>query len=177
MSARTSSVRLRCRLRYSRSVADEIAGHQRHGSRFRRVRGNCRPPPLACPRGRFGRCPARGGRRRSRRGLFHYLTVEESADYPAIMDLFSATLLTDLSATEVAAQLAERGLNLPRDTVEARCRQLVDWGNLVHSIRDARVATAGEYVRSRSRYQVSSSAGGCTAKRSPSCTPATGRGR
>ena len=61
----------------------------------------------------------------SRRGLFQYLTVEESADYLAIMDLFSATLLTDLSAAEVAAQLAERGLNLPRDTVEARCRQLV----------------------------------------------------
>ena len=56
--------------------------------------------------------------------------MEESADYLAIMDLFSATLLTDLSATEVAAQLAERGLNLPRDTVEARCRQLVGWGNL-----------------------------------------------
>lgn len=50
----------------------------------------------------------------TRRGLFHYLTVEESADYLAIMDLFSATLLTDLSATEVAAQLAERGLNLPQ---------------------------------------------------------------
>ena len=82
----------------------------------------------------------------SRRGLFQYLTVEESADYLAIMDLFSATLLTDLSATEVAAQLAERGLNLPRDTVESRCRQLVDWGNLVHSIRDARVATVAEYV-------------------------------
>ena len=91
----------------------------------------------------------------SRRGLFQYLTVEESADYLAIMDLFSATLLTDLSATEVAAQLAERGLNLPRDTVEARCRQLVGWGNLVHSIRDARVATVAEYIRSRSRYQVS----------------------
>jgi hypothetical protein len=35
---------------------------------------------------------------RSRHGLFRYLTADESADYLAIMDLFSATLLTDLSA-------------------------------------------------------------------------------
>jgi uncharacterized protein (TIGR02677 family) len=87
--------------------------------------------------------------------LFHYLTAEESGDYLAIMDLFTATLLTDLSATEIAGQLAEGGLDLPRDTVEARCRQLVTWGNLVPSIRDARVATVAEYIRSRSRYQVS----------------------
>jgi len=32
------------------------------------------------------------------------LTAEESADYLAIMDLFSATLLVDLSAAEVTAQ-------------------------------------------------------------------------
>jgi uncharacterized protein (TIGR02679 family) len=91
----------------------------------------------------------------SRRDLFRYLTAEESADYLAIMDMFSATLLTDLSAGEVAGQLAERGVSLPRDTAEMRCRQLADWGNLVPSIRDARVATVAEYIRSRSRYQVS----------------------
>jgi uncharacterized protein (TIGR02677 family) len=91
----------------------------------------------------------------ARRDLFRYLTAEEAADYLAIMDLFSATLLTDLSATEVAGQLGERGLSVSRDTAEARCRQLADWGNLVPSIRDARVATVAEYVRSRSRYQVS----------------------
>jgi uncharacterized protein (TIGR02677 family) len=91
----------------------------------------------------------------SRRDLFRYLTAEEAADYLAIMDLFSATLLTDLSAAEVAGQLAKRGLNLSRDTAETRCRQLTDWGNLVPSIRDARVTTVAEYVRSRSRYQVS----------------------
>jgi uncharacterized protein (TIGR02677 family) len=91
----------------------------------------------------------------SRRDLFRYLTGEESADYLAIMDLFSATLLTDLSAEEVAGQLTERGVALSRDTAETRCRQLTDWGNLVPSIRDARVATVAEYIRSRSRYQVS----------------------
>jgi uncharacterized protein (TIGR02677 family) len=91
----------------------------------------------------------------SRHDLFRYLTADESADYLAIMDLFSATLLTDLSAEEVAGQLAERGSSLSRDTAEARCRRLADWGNLVPSIRDARVATVAEYIRSRSRYQVS----------------------
>jgi uncharacterized protein (TIGR02677 family) len=91
----------------------------------------------------------------ARRDLFRYLTVEEAADYLAIMDLFSATLLTDLSAAEVTGQLGEHGLSMTRDTAEARCRQLADWGNLVPSIRDARVATVAEYVRSRSRYQVS----------------------
>ncbi len=91
----------------------------------------------------------------SRHGLFRYLTAEESADYLAIMDLFSATLLTDLSAAEVTTQLAERGRAVDRDLVEARCRQLVAWGNLVPSLRDAKVSTVAEYIRSRSRYQVS----------------------
>ena len=91
----------------------------------------------------------------SRRDLFRYLAAEESADYLAIMDMFSATLLTDLSAEEVAAQLAEHGVSLSRDMAETRCRQLADWGNLMPSIRDARVATVAEYIRSRSRYQVS----------------------
>src|SRR5579859_7077327 len=38
---------------------------------------------------------------------------------------------------------------------KARCRQLVAWGNLVPAVRDARVSTVAEYIRSRSRYQVS----------------------
>ncbi|MGN6682359.1 MAG: DUF2397 family protein [Streptosporangiaceae bacterium] len=91
----------------------------------------------------------------SRHGLFRYLTADESADYLAIMDLFSATLLVDLSAAEVTVQLAERARAIDRDTVEARCRQLVAWGNLVPAVRDARVSTVAEYIRSRSRYQVS----------------------
>jgi uncharacterized protein (TIGR02677 family) len=91
----------------------------------------------------------------SRHGLFRYLTADETADYLAIMDLFSATLLTDLSAAEVTTQLAEHGLTIDRDVVEARCKQLVAWGNLVPSLRDAKVSTVAEYIRSRSRYQVS----------------------
>lgn len=90
-----------------------------------------------------------------RRDLFRYLTADESSDYLAVMDLFAGTLLTDLSAAEVATQLADRGRVLERDVAEARCRQLVEWGNLVPSIRDARVSSVAEYIRSRSRYQVS----------------------
>jgi uncharacterized protein (TIGR02677 family) len=99
--------------------------------------------------------PAAGAADRPRRNLFRYLTAEESADYLSIMDLFTASLLTDLSAAEVAAQLAERGMSLDRDTAEERCRQLANWGNLVQSVRDARVSTVADYIRSRSRYQVS----------------------
>lgn len=66
-----------------------------------------------------------------RRDLFRYLTADESGDYLAIMDLFASTLLTDLSAVDVAGQLADRGRPIERDTAEARCKQLVDWGNLV----------------------------------------------
>jgi uncharacterized protein (TIGR02677 family) len=91
----------------------------------------------------------------ARRDLFRYLTAEESAEYVKIMDLFSATLLTDLSAAEVTAQLADRHVTLDRDTAEARCKQLLAWGNLLPSVRDAKVATVAEYIRSRSRYQVS----------------------
>jgi uncharacterized protein (TIGR02677 family) len=90
-----------------------------------------------------------------RRGLFRYLTTDESGDYLAIMELFTSTLLTDLSAADVAGQLAERGQPIERDAAETRCRQLFEWGNLVPSVRDARVSTVAEYIRSRSRYQVS----------------------
>jgi uncharacterized protein (TIGR02677 family) len=90
-----------------------------------------------------------------RRDLFRYLTVEETDDYLAILDLFTATLLADLSAADVAELLADRGITVDRDTAEVRCRQLLTWGNLVGSIRDARVTTVAEYLRSRSRYQVS----------------------
>ena len=91
----------------------------------------------------------------SRHDLFRYLTADESGDYVAIVSLFTATLLTDLSAAEVTSALAEQGATIPHDTVESRCRQLIAWGNLVPSIRDARVSTVADYLRSRSRYQVS----------------------
>ncbi|BCY13426.1 DUF2397 domain-containing protein [Actinoplanes sp. L3-i22] len=89
------------------------------------------------------------------RKLFSYLTADAADDYIAIMRLFSGTLLNDLSAAEVAAQLADRGVALDPDQAEDRCKQLVAWGNLVRSVRETRVPTVAAYHRSRSRFQVS----------------------
>lgn len=91
----------------------------------------------------------------SQRALFSYLTADAGDEYLAIMRLFTGTLLADLSAAEVAAQLAGHGLTLDADTAESRCQQLVEWGNLVRSVRETRVPTVAAYHRSRSRYQVS----------------------
>ena len=91
----------------------------------------------------------------SQRALFSYLTADAADEYLAIMRLFTGTLLADLSAAEVAAQLAGHGLTLDADTAESRCQQLVEWGNLVRSVRETRVPTVAAYHRSRSRYQVS----------------------
>ncbi|MEJ3750583.1 DUF2397 domain-containing protein [Actinomycetes bacterium KLBMP 9797] len=91
----------------------------------------------------------------AQRALFSYLTADVADDYLAIMRLFTGTLVADLSAAEVAAQLAEHGLSRDQETVESRCQQLVVWGNLVRSVRETRVPTVAAYHRSRSRYQVS----------------------
>jgi uncharacterized protein (TIGR02677 family) len=91
----------------------------------------------------------------AQRALFSYLTADVAEEYLAIMRLFTGTLLADLSAAEVAAQLAGHGLVLDPDTVEDRCQKLVYWGNLVRSVRETRVPTVAAYHRSRSRYQVS----------------------
>ena len=91
----------------------------------------------------------------NRLDLFRYATADNFDEYIAIMRLFTETLLTDLSAGEVTSALAERGLTLDPDTVEERCRALERWGNLVRSVRDARVATVADHLRARSRFQVS----------------------
>lgn len=91
--------------------------------------------------------------------LFRYLAADERMDYIAIMSRFTASLLADMSAATVVEMLDREGLSLDSDTVEARCRQLVRWGNLVPSLRDARVSSVQDYLRARSRYQVSSLGG------------------
>lgn len=87
--------------------------------------------------------------------LYRYTVADNRDEYLALMRLFTASLLTDLSAAEAQAALADHGVRLTVDEVAARCDQLETWGNLVRSVRDARVATVAEYLRSRSRYQVS----------------------
>ncbi|MCM3887340.1 TIGR02677 family protein [Frankia sp. R82] len=100
--------------------------------------------------------------RSERLRLFAYLTADRADDYLAIMSLFTETLLTDLSAAEAADALARAAGGthaacgvLSADEVEQRCQQLELWGNLVRSVRDARVSTVRDYWRSRSRYQIS----------------------
>ncbi|GAA3417252.1 DUF2397 family protein [Streptosporangium vulgare] len=88
---------------------------------------------------------------RARLDLYRYATADKHAhEYVALMRLFTNTLLTDLSATEAVALLEEAGITLSADDVEDRCRRLESWGNLVRSVRDARVATVSEWLRSRS---------------------------
>lgn len=89
-----------------------------------------------------------------RRDLFRYLTADLAEEYLAIVDEFAGTLLAELSPAEVAASLA-----MDVESVEVRCSHLVRWGNLVTSVRDARVATVADYLKSRSRYQISSLGG------------------
>jgi uncharacterized protein (TIGR02677 family) len=86
--------------------------------------------------------------------LYRYVgSAELSTDYLAIMRLFSSGLLIDLSAAEIAERLDTPGLDT--DTVEDRCDALVRWGNLVRSVRDARVRTIADWQRARTRYQIS----------------------
>jgi hypothetical protein len=70
-----------------------------------------------------------------RTDLFAYLTAPQRSEYRAIMDSFTGPLLTDLSASEVAQQLADGGITLSSDDATARCDQLQAWGNLVRGVR------------------------------------------
>ena len=87
--------------------------------------------------------------------LFRYLTNELSGEYRQIMRLFAGPLLGDLSAAEVSAKLAATGLHLSPEEAQLRCEQLEQGGNLVRGVRDARVPTVKDYLRSRTRYQAS----------------------
>lgn len=89
---------------------------------------------------------------------YAYLTVPDRvtrAQYVAIMRIFAGTLLSDLSAHDVADRLAERGVELPADVVAQRLESLRGWGALLTSSRPVRAASIREYHRVRSRYQIS----------------------
>ncbi len=89
-----------------------------------------------------------------RRDLFRYVTADNAAEYLAIMDQFTQTLLTDLSAAEVSEALAKRGIALSPEDAEARCASLVRWKNLMPSARDPRVPTVAALRYTRARFQV-----------------------
>lgn len=93
--------------------------------------------------------------RDGRRDLYRYVTADRyAAEYIAVMDQFTRTLLTDLSAAEVSESLAERGIVLSVEDAETRCYSLVGWGNLLPVARDPRVPTIAALTHSRVRFQV-----------------------
>jgi len=86
-----------------------------------------------------------------------YAINEEAATYLAIMRNFTAGisgLLSDQSAAEVVERLAEQGLELDVDTVDARLSYLVEHGNLARSPRETEARSLREYLTSRARYQL-----------------------
>ncbi|AYN37664.1 DUF2397 family protein (plasmid) [Streptomyces dangxiongensis] len=93
--------------------------------------------------------------REARRDLYRYVTADRhAAEYIAVMDQFTRTLLTDLSAAEVSEALAELGILLSAEEAETRCYSLVGWGNLLPVARDPRVPSIAALSHSRVRFQV-----------------------
>jgi uncharacterized protein (TIGR02677 family) len=94
---------------------------------------------------------------RVRLEALRYAVNEEAAQYIAIMRSFTAGLsglLSDQSAAEVAAALAQEGLVLDTDTVDDRLSYLVEHGNLARSPRETEARTLHDYLQGRSRYQL-----------------------
>jgi uncharacterized protein (TIGR02677 family) len=83
---------------------------------------------------------------------YTYLTVPDRMTYLAVMRVFTATLLTDLSADDVAERLLG---GPPPDAVAGKLENLKTWGNLLPSSRPVRASSIREYHRVRSRYQLS----------------------
>ena len=95
---------------------------------------------------------------RVRLEALRYAVNDEAAQYIAVMRLFTSGLtglLSDQSAAEVRARLAEVGIDLDEDTVEARLSYLVEHGNLARSPRETEARSLADYLRNRARYQLS----------------------
>lgn len=94
---------------------------------------------------------------RARLEALRYAVNDEAAQYVAIMRGFTSGLsglLSDQSAEEVRAALAEVGIELDVDTVDARLAYLVEHGNLARSPRETEARTLADYLRNRARYQL-----------------------
>lgn len=83
---------------------------------------------------------------------YTYLTVPDRMTYLAVMRIFTATLLTDLSADDVAERLPG---GPAVDAVAGKLESLKNWGNLLPSSRPVKASSIREYHRVRSRYQLS----------------------
>lgn len=86
--------------------------------------------------------------------LFRYANAEHGVEYIAVMRVLCGTLLADMSAPDVRERLLETGLDLPLETVEERCLQLVRWTNLMRSVHDPHVPTVADYRHAQKRFQV-----------------------
>jgi uncharacterized protein (TIGR02677 family) len=96
-------------------------------------------------------------RARQTLAALRYAIAEEAVSYLAIMRLFTdgmSGFLSDQSADEVTARLAEVGIDLERDLVDQRLSYLVEHGNLARSPRETEARSVREYLSNRSRYQL-----------------------
>ena len=92
----------------------------------------------------------------ARLNLYSYLTAGQSEQHVRIMRVLAGEVLTrQMSAAEISAKLSSDRYPVKEEDVEARCKQLVDWGNIIPSVRNYRVATIAELRRTKSRYQAS----------------------
>jgi Protein of unknown function (DUF2397) len=87
--------------------------------------------------------------------LYRYVTAPEADDYLAIMTLFTSALSVEWSPQD----LVDHGVNLPVDTVAARCKKLADDGNLLPSPREVRETSITAYQSQPVRYRVSALGG------------------
>jgi len=94
---------------------------------------------------------------RVRLEALRYAVNDESAQYIAVMRTFTgglSGLLSDRSAAEVAATLAEQGIELDTDTTDTRLSYLVEHGNLARSPRETEARSLRDYLQNRARYQL-----------------------
>lgn len=94
---------------------------------------------------------------RVRLEALRYAVNDEAVAYIAIMRTFTAGLsglLSDQSAAEVAARLADEGLEIETDTVDDRLTYLVEHGNLARSPRETEARNLRDYLHNRARYQL-----------------------
>ncbi|HSC86551.1 MAG TPA: TIGR02677 family protein, partial [Polyangiaceae bacterium] len=96
-------------------------------------------------------------RARQTLSALRYAIADEAVSYLAIMRLFTdgmSGFLSDQSADEVTARLAEVGVDLDREVVDQRLSYLVEHGNLARSPRESEARSVREYLSNRSRYQL-----------------------
>ncbi len=94
---------------------------------------------------------------RVRLEALRYAVNEEAATYVGIMRLFTeglSGLMSDLSADEVVQRLGDQGIDVEVETADDRLSYLVEHGNLARSPRETEARTLKDYLRNRSRYQL-----------------------